>query len=80
MANNVTDLGKVGMTPAGSWSASSTYERLDVVTYEGSSYVSLVDSNINFNPSTSTGKWQLVAQHGEFTEQQLEDFKAEVVA
>ena len=80
MANNVTDLGKVGMTPAGSWSTSSTYEKLDVVTYEGSSYVSLVDSNINFNPSTSTGKWQLMAQHGEFTEQQLEDFKAEVVA
>lgn len=80
MANNVTDLGKVGMTPKRTWSSSTTYERLDVVTYEGSSYVSLVDSNTNNNPSTSSTKWQLMAAHGEFTEAQLEEFKAAVVA
>ena len=80
MSNNVTDLGKVGITLKNEWSNDTSYERLDVVTYEGSSYVSKIDNNSNSNPSTSPTKWQLIAKHGEFTEQQLEDFKAEVVA
>ncbi|MBR2744957.1 MAG: hypothetical protein IKE01_06675 [Clostridia bacterium] len=79
MANNVTDLGKVGITLKGEWNASTSYERLDAVTYQGSLYIA-IKNNVNANPSTSTANWMLSAKHGEFTEQQLEDFKAEVVA
>ena len=72
-----TVLGKVGMTPRGSYSDTTEYKRLDVVTFEGSSYVCLKDS-IGI-AVTNTEYWQLLAKHGEFTEQQLEDFKDAVV-
>lgn len=35
----MADLGKVMVTPKGEYNANKTYERLDLVTYEGSSYV-----------------------------------------
>lgn len=79
MANNVTDLGKVGITLKGEWNSSTSYERLDTVTYEGSLYIAVRD-NVGSQPSESNTNWMLGAKHGEFTEQQLEDFKAEVVA
>ena len=79
MANNVTDLGKVGITLKGEWNSSASYERLDTVTYEGSLYIAIRD-NSGSQPSESNTNWMLGAKHGEFTEQQLEDFKAEVVA
>lgn len=79
MANNVTDLGKVGITLKGEWNSSASYERLDTVTYEGSLYIAIRD-NVGSQPSESNTNWMLGAKHGEFTEQQLEDFKAEVVA
>lgn len=34
------DLGKVAITPKGAWLVSETYERLDAVSYNGSSWVS----------------------------------------
>lgn len=79
MANNVTDLGKVGITMKGIWSSSTSYERLDGVMYDGSLWIALAD-NSNSTPSELNSNWMLSAKHGEFTEQQLEDFKAEVVA
>ena len=77
--SNKTFLGKVGTTPKGEWSASVTYERLDWVTYQGSSYIALAQ-NTNSTPSDNNSNWMVAAKHGEFTEQQLEDFKAAVVA
>ncbi len=35
------NLGKVSITPKGEWSESETYERLDAVSYGGSSYLVL---------------------------------------
>ena len=77
--SNKTFLGKVGTTPKGEWSASTTYERLDWVTYQGSSYIALAQ-NTNSTPSDSNPNWMVAAKHGEFTEEQLEEFKAAVVA
>lgn len=79
MSNNVTDLGKVGITMKGTWSSSTSYERLDGVMYDGSLWIALAD-NSNSTPSELNSNWMLAAKHGEFTEQQLEEFKAEVIA
>lgn len=50
-------LGKVGMTPAGAWTAGKTYERLDVVYSGGGSYVSKHDANQG-HPTESGDWWQ----------------------
>lgn len=63
----------------GKYNSATVYDRFDVVLYNGSSYVSKLPNNQN-NAVTNTTYWQLLAKNGEFTEQQLEDFKAEVVA
>lgn len=57
------DLGKVGMTTAGAWNAATSYERLTLVTLNGSSYISLIN-NKGVTPGTNTNVWQLVAQKG----------------
>lgn len=36
-----TTLGKVGFSPRGEWSGEKAYERLDIVSFIGSSFVSL---------------------------------------
>lgn len=53
--------GRVAMVPKGEWSASTAYVRLDVVYYNGSSYVASQDST-GQNPSTATNYWQLLAR------------------
>lgn len=77
--SNRTFLGKVGMTPRGEWNNQTTYERLDVVSYEGSSYIALTESR-NSRPSEENQDWMIGAKHGEFTEEQLEEFKEAVIA
>lgn len=57
------DLGKVGLTSAGEWTTLTTYERLTVVTYNGSSYVSRV-ANKGVVPGTNSSIWQLIAKAG----------------
>ena len=56
----VINAGRVAMVPKGEWSASTAYVRLDVVYYNGSSYVAIQDST-GQNPSTATTYWQLLA-------------------
>lgn len=56
-------LGKVVITNKGEWNQSNVYETLDVVTYQGSSYMSKVYDN-NSLP-TDDAKWQLLAQKGD---------------
>ena len=46
------------------WSSSSTYATGDVVFFNGSSYISLVSSNLNQQPDTSPTSWALFAQQG----------------
>lgn len=56
------DLGKIGIVPKGEFTT-AIYEKLDLVTSEGSSYVSLVYDNDA--PLSDTTKWQLVASKGD---------------
>jgi hypothetical protein len=58
-----TNLGKVATTPKGEYNDSIKYLKLDVVTYNGSSYVSLKESIGNL--PTNTEYWQLLASKGE---------------
>ncbi|MEK9909115.1 MAG: hypothetical protein VW498_02005 [Candidatus Thalassarchaeaceae archaeon] len=53
----------------GSWSSSSTYAQNDIVENDGSSYISLVDSNLNNTPpapaSAPDAFWDLIASKGD---------------
>lgn len=42
--SRINTLGPVGFNPRGFYNASTTYERLDVVTYQNSSYLALKSS------------------------------------
>lgn len=54
--------GIVSPVTKGNWSASESYNRLNIVTYGGSSYIARKD-NINV-PVSNTEYWQLSAQGG----------------
>lgn len=56
------DLGRVLLIPKGEWSSTTAYTKLDLVSYQGSSYVCTV-ANTNQVP-TNTSYWQLSAQKG----------------
>ena len=56
-------LGKVTITPKGAYDGSTTYYRLDTVTYNGSSYMAK-DTTIG-NLPTNTTYWELLAQKGD---------------
>jgi hypothetical protein len=58
-----TDLGKIVWTNGGEYDPDTQYEIYTVVTYNGSSYVSLTD--VQGIAPTNTAYWQLVAQKGE---------------
>ncbi|WP_099465189.1 hypothetical protein [Parabacteroides provencensis] len=57
------DLGRVAYVPKGVYDAGVTYNRLDVVSYLGSSWVSLINNNIGNTPAEGAN-WSLVAQKG----------------
>lgn len=56
------NLGKIAITPKGVFASNKTYEKLDLVTYEGSSYLSL--NNNNTQNVTDAKSWQLIAEKG----------------
>lgn len=56
------NLGRVGLVPKGTYVGSTTYQRLDVVTYLGSSYMALKTS-LGVLPTVSAN-WQQLAQIG----------------
>lgn len=56
------DLGRVLLIPKGEWSSTTAYTKLDLVSYQGNSYVCTV-ANTNQVP-TNTSYWQLSAQKG----------------
>lgn len=60
MANVI--LGKVALTPVGEWDITNNYEKLDVVTHEGSSYIST--TSILSNTPMNNEDWQLLARIG----------------
>ena len=63
MATITQDLGKVAYLSKGAYSSSTQYEKNDVVTYQGSSYVSL--QSTQGNAPTNTTYWQLLASKGD---------------
>lgn len=58
----MADMGKAFPTTNGVWSATTQYERLCIVTYNGSSYIS-TNNTINDVPDASSN-WQLIAAKG----------------
>ena len=57
-------IGTVGYVNMGEWNSETIYNKLKVVTYEGSSYASLIDNNIG-NIPTDKNYWQLMASKGD---------------
>ena len=53
-----------GLNPRGKWQASERYQKLDLVSYNGESYVSNVDDNTE-KPSRSSVAWTLSAARGQ---------------
>ncbi len=53
-----------GFTWQGAWSNATTYAVNDVVSFNGSSYVSITASNLAHQPDTSPANWNLMAQAG----------------
>ena len=68
-------LGTVAMTPKGEYDSSAYYEKLDIVTYNGSSYVAIQSTNGNL--PTNTAYWQLLAQKGAKTYNTVAEMKAD---
>ncbi len=57
-------IGKIALTPKGTYSSSTTYQPLDFVLYNGSSYV-CKSANTRAKTPTNTTYWQLLAQAGQ---------------
>ena len=55
-------IGKVSIVPYGDWQENTTYPRLAVVGYQGSSYIAVVE-NTNITP-TDTSSWKQIAAAG----------------
>jgi hypothetical protein len=59
-----TVLGKVSVTPKGAWSGSSSYEKLDIVSNGGNSYIAL--QNVPSGTALSNSSyWLMIAQKGD---------------
>lgn len=61
MSENTYSLGRVGLRICGEYNAATTYSELDVVTYNGSSFVALDDCT-NVTPAEDSEKWCLIAR------------------
>lgn len=79
METEITDIGKVAITPRKDYKNEQTYEWLDVVTYNGASYMCISEDGCTGIVPTNTGYWQLLADKGHFTEEDKEEFKKAVV-
>ena len=56
--------GPVGFKWKGPWSSTISYSQNAAVIYQGSSYLSLINSNRNQPPNSSPSAWRLMAQEG----------------
>ena len=63
MAETSTRLGRVSLVPRGAYEASAVYNRLDIVEYEGSSYLVLADGVTGVTPAAGP-EYMLVAEKG----------------
>lgn len=64
-----TDLGNVAPNPRGDYSAEATYEYLDLVVYQGGSYLCITDTSKGVAPESgkTTAVWQVLALPGDLT-------------
>ena len=60
-----TNLGKVVITPKGEYVPETVYNRLDLVRFEGSSFLVLQDGVVGVTPSDDGQKYSLLAQKGD---------------
>ena len=60
--STIRTLGPVGFNPAGEYQEDVTYQRLDVVSYNGSSYVALKETL--GHEVSDTEYWQRIAEGG----------------
>lgn len=72
-------IGIVGAVYKGNYNSTTTYEYLNVVTYDGSSYICIKEEGCTGITPTNETYWQLMAKKGEFTEEDKEEFKQAVV-
>lgn len=79
METEITDIGKVAITPRKDYKNEQAYEWLDVVTYNGASYMCIAEDGCTGIVPTNTDYWQLLADKGHFTEEDKEEFKKAVV-
>lgn len=79
METEITDIGKVAITPRKDYKNEQTYEWLDVVTYDGAGYMCIAEEGCTGIVPTNTDYWQLLADKGHFTEEDKEEFKKAVV-
>ena len=56
-------LGKVAITPKGEYNNATTYQSLDLITYDGGSYLALKETTGNL--PTNNEYWQLIAEKGQ---------------
>jgi hypothetical protein len=52
------------VTWQGQWGDATSYKVYDVVSFNGSSYISLVNPNLNQQPDSTPSSWGLLAQNG----------------
>lgn len=65
MATVETNLGRVSIRPRGTYDASTTYERLDMVlANDGNSYIYINGTSSSGNPVSDTTYWQLSSVGG----------------
>lgn len=64
-----TDLGNVAPNPRGDYSAETTYEYLDLVVYQGGSYLCITDTSKGVAPESgkTTAVWQVLTLPGDLT-------------
>ena len=60
----IINAGRVAMVPKGEWASATAYTRLDVVLYNGSSWVAIADST-GQTPDIGSTYWQLLSLKGE---------------
>lgn len=61
----VQNLGRVGLVLKGDWSSTTQYEKLDVIAYDGNSWVAK-RSNKNVTPNTTNSDdWQLISNNAD---------------
>ena len=65
METEITDIGKVAITPRKDYKNEQAYEWLDVVTYDGASYMCIAEDDCTGIVPTNTDYWQLLAKGGD---------------